>query len=257
MTSVQQDFSGGINAFRDETKLADNEHIYAQNVRSRTGAMEGIKKPVKYTIDAAHTFPGQLAQVYPGVNFTAYNCYILRIINWKSFIFAVVLFTNKASDQQGNVVIFRLLDVGGMWSVVFDPSQQPINAYPRYTVGMNISGSNQLLSNIINDCYTVELPSSYEFSQRTSMGDNPYSEPVYDAALSTNDRTETGLLVVWNQPIFDAGVTKLYTVAIMLKKAQPDNLFQVNTKQDSWSTSTRQYVPKYGCNGLTYSAVVS
>ena len=107
MTSVQQDFSGGINAFRDETKLADNEYLYGKNLRSRTGALEGIKKPKEYLFNP--TTVRQLDLTTLNVNFTSWNCSVVRIFTFRGKVLAIVVFVRN-DDKQAKFALFRLND---------------------------------------------------------------------------------------------------------------------------------------------------
>ena len=244
MTSVQTDFSGGINAFRDETKLADNECIFARNVRSRSGALEGIYEAVEYPITVDTTDAGDISDL--GVNFTDYTVRILRMLSFKGDIYAVVSFVDVATSAEGIVGLFKLDAGTGSWALL-----QTITDWAHaYLASSDTAGSGYTIDDLQQECFALEIPGSSEFVKKTAAGANPYADVTY-GAIETGDKTEAGLLIVVNQYEYIGMVLVRTSNAFLL--VDDANILWINHAIADWAVDSRVYVPYKECRGLTYS----
>lgn len=232
MTSVQQDFIGGINQFRFDTKLADNEYILGENLRARDATLSGIKGVTEYAIDDAHW--DKTVVGLPANLFTDYDFRILKVFSFKGTVYAVVAFflKNESLGASAFACIVKLSTPVGthLWTWMI-------------SIAIVTGVSSSTLIPFWEECYVLEIPEGFETTART--GNGPKSAPTYGVLL--NDQSPSGVLVTINVPIgFGLSTSQ---VALIDSGGVP---LTVNNSPSLWNkTTNREYVPT-GCRGLAY-----
>lgn len=233
MTVLQQNFSGGLNLFNEDLFLAENEYIKGFNIRSRSGALTGIKKPVEDFAGTIARFGQPLA------------CRPLGLFSYNNYLFAVAATTYKDDDDFDIVTVHLLWKPSTVWELFYDVDISYVTDAPPIHTTFSVDMDS------LTSAYWTEIPAR-DFSADRTYTATDITSGVKRVISSAADDTDAGMFVTVPyygtndeaDSYWDSIGWFLTATTIESKLAGTlGEALNINHEPGSWTTSSRVYVP--------------